>query len=165
MKRNVKGIKYRKTETRLGHDLTKRADSLRCNEASGLALKFIHPLLDIADFSEQVSAKVLPNPFRQYFLIPFASVEGSPPLNLLYAYGYNNVLSCFLANWVLALAAGNTQFGINIAQVKFHGTQRNAKGKSDLLVALALNQKFDDLLFTFAVLDLGSHSLSVMQRY
>jgi hypothetical protein len=100
MKRNMKGITYRKTETRLGHDLKKRVICLRFNEASDLALKFIHPLLDIADFSEQVSAKVLPNPFSQHFLIPFASVEGSPPLNLLYAYGYNNVLSCFLANWV-----------------------------------------------------------------
>jgi hypothetical protein len=58
---------FRRNTDEIEHDLKKTADSLRCNEASGLALKFIHPLLDIADSSEQVSAKVLPNPFWQHF--------------------------------------------------------------------------------------------------
>jgi len=57
-----------------------------------------YPLLHIAEHPEQVSAKVLPNAFWQHFLIPFASVEGPPTLNLLYAYGYNSLLACFLAN-------------------------------------------------------------------
>lgn len=41
---------------------------------------------------------MLHNPFWQHFLIPFSSVEGPPSLNLLYAYRYDKVLSCFLAN-------------------------------------------------------------------
>ena len=71
MKWNMKGITYRKTETRLGHDLKKRVICLKFNEASDLALKFIHPLLhllfDIADFSEQVSAKCCITPSGSTF--------------------------------------------------------------------------------------------------
>ena len=97
MKRNLKGIPYRKTETCLGHDLEKKVICPRFNEASGLALKFIHPLLDIADFSEQVSAKCCITPSGSTFLFPRVG-RGTTSLNLLYAYPYNKLLSCSLEN-------------------------------------------------------------------
>src|SRR5512147_1166887 len=60
-------------------------------------------------------------------------------------------------------ARGHTELGVNMAQVKFHGAQRDTQGKRHLFVALALDQKRNDLFFTFTKLGL-SHFLSVTQN-
>ena len=55
--------------------------------------------------------------------------------------------------------------GVDVAQVKFHRPHGNAKGKSNLFIAFALNQDFDDLPFAFAELSFLFHAPSVMQEY
>lgn len=46
-------------------------------------------------------------------------------------------------------ARTDAQFGVEVAQVKFHRPHRELQGKRNFFVALALKELFDDLLFAW----------------